>query len=72
MTQEMRGSEKMKATCQTMASLTPEQIAQVAGGFSWSGSIAPYWLINGIPFDPHFIKFQPLQLNESQINQQLF
>ncbi len=72
MSQEIRGSEKLKATCQTMASLTPEQIAQVAGGFSLSGHISPYWLINGIPFDPHFINFQPLQLNEFNINQQLF
>ncbi len=34
MSQEMSGSEKLKAKCQTMASLTPEEIAQVAGGYA--------------------------------------
>ncbi len=31
MSHEMSGSEKLKVQCQTMASLTPEEISQIAG-----------------------------------------
>jgi hypothetical protein len=34
MSHEMSGSEKLKAECQTMASLTPEEISQIASGLS--------------------------------------
>ncbi|MER0214739.1 MAG: hypothetical protein DU481_00790 [Nitrosomonas sp.] len=59
MSHEMSGSEKMKAECQTMASLTPEEISQIAGGLSGFGAVNfntfPSWLIRGIPVDiSHF------------------
>lgn len=57
MSHEMSGSEKLKAECQTMASLTPEEISQIAGGLSGFGAVNfntfPSWMIKGIPFDVH-------------------
>lgn len=37
MSHPLSGSEKLKEKCQSMASLTPEEITQVAGGFSFGG-----------------------------------
>ena len=59
MSHEMSGSEKLKAECQTMASLTPEEISQIAGGLS-GFSVAnfntfPSWLIRGIPVDIYHV-----------------
>ncbi|MBX3639103.1 MAG: hypothetical protein KF888_01135 [Nitrosomonas sp.] len=72
MSQEMSGSEKLKVKCQTIASLTPEEIAQVAGGASFGGTIIPTWLIRGIPVDRYVFNSQQLQMNELNINQQQF
>lgn len=72
MSQEMRGSEKMKTRCQTMASLTPEEITQVAGGFSFGGFYVPSWMIRGIPVDIYKSGMQTPQLNELNMNQQQF
>ena len=59
MSHEMSGSEKLKAECQTMASLTPEEISQIAGGLSGFGAVNfntfPSWLIRGIPVDIYHI-----------------
>lgn len=49
MSQPMSGSTKLKERCQTMASLTPEEITQVAGGFSFGGFNLSSWWIRGIP-----------------------
>ena len=59
MSHEMSGSEKLKAECQTMASLTPEEISQIAGGLSGFSAANfntfPSWLIRGIPVDIYHI-----------------
>lgn len=59
MSHEMSGSEKLKAQCQTMTSLTPEEISQIAGGLysvnSFNLSTIPSWLIRGIPVDIYHI-----------------
>ena len=62
MSHEMSGSEKLKAECQTMASLTPEEISQIAGGLSSLSSSStvnfntfPSWLIRGIPVDIYHV-----------------
>ncbi|NBQ70949.1 MAG: hypothetical protein EBU46_19810 [Nitrosomonadaceae bacterium] len=55
----MSGSEKLKAECQTMASLTPEEISQIAGGLSGFSAANfntfPSWLIRGIPVDIYHV-----------------
>ncbi len=48
MSQEISGSEKLKDKCQTIASLTPEEIAEVAGGLTLN---LQGWWIRGIPAD---------------------
>lgn len=59
MSHEMSGSEKLKAECQTMASLTPEEISQIAGGLSGFSAANfntfPSWLIRGIPVDIYHV-----------------
>lgn len=59
MSHEMSGSEKLKAECQTMSSLTPEEISQIAGGLSGFSAANfntfPSWLIRGIPVDIYHI-----------------
>ena len=59
MSHEMSGSEKLKAECQTMANLTPEEISQIAGGLSGLSAANfntfPSWLIRGIPVDIYHI-----------------
>ncbi|MBX9916377.1 MAG: hypothetical protein K2Y07_03940 [Nitrosomonas sp.] len=59
MSHEMSGSEKLKAECQTMASLTPEEISQIAGGLSGFSAVNfntfPSWLIRGIPVDIYHV-----------------
>jgi hypothetical protein len=51
--QPPRGSDKLKAACTSMATLTPEQISQVAGGVSLSQvagyTLVPGWWIRGQP-----------------------
>jgi hypothetical protein len=43
--QSTRGSDKLKAACTSVATLTPQQISQVAGGVS----LTPIWWIRGTP-----------------------
>jgi hypothetical protein len=45
--QPTRGSDKLKAHCASIATLTPAQISQVAGGMS--STLAPVWWIRGTP-----------------------
>ena len=47
MSHETSGSAKLKEKCQTIASLTPEEIGHVAGG-AWG---LQTWMIRGIPAD---------------------
>jgi hypothetical protein len=47
MKKEMRGSEKVRGLCENFTRLTPEQIAEVAGG----GLFIESWMIRGIPAD---------------------
>ncbi len=61
MSHEKSGSEKLKTKCRTMASLTPEQIAQVAGGY-WQ--LQSFHLINGIPWDDLNLKAFDSQINQ--------
>jgi hypothetical protein len=53
MSHECSGSEKLKEKCQTIASLSAEEIAQVAGGYEFK-----YWWIRGVPADI-FKAYQP-------------
>jgi hypothetical protein len=46
MSEKVRGSDKLKETCETMAGLTAEDINQVAGGVN---SLYETWWIRGIP-----------------------
>jgi hypothetical protein len=46
MSDKLRGSEKLRVTCETMASLTAEDINQVAGG---ADSLYATWWIRGTP-----------------------
>ena len=55
-----------------MASLTPEEITQVAGGFSFGGFNLSSWWIRGIPADIYKSGFQQPQVNEMNLNQQQF
>ncbi len=74
MSQEMRGSEKLKAKCRTMASLTSEEIAQIAGGHipnpdfripvSGNINIFPGIFINGMPPPDLFVS----KLLQTQVN----
>lgn len=48
MAQNTSGSGKLKQRCATIASLTPEDINQVAGGYS---SLLAGWWIRGVPAD---------------------
>lgn len=72
MSQPMSGSAKLKERCQTMASLTPEEITQVAGGFSFGGFNLSSWWIRGVPADIYKSGFQQPQVNEMNLNQQQF
>ena len=56
MSHEISGSAKMKEKCQTIASLTPEEISAVAGGLSIS---LQTWMIRGIPADIFRMAQQP-------------
>jgi hypothetical protein len=58
MSHEISGSDKLKAKCQTLASLSAEEINQIAGGGVYGGSY-PFWLIRGIPVDIYRVAFQP-------------
>ncbi len=56
MSHEICGSEKLKEKCQTIASLTPEEIGAVAGGYS---GLLQTWMIRGIPADIFRMVQQP-------------
>ncbi|MBK7352300.1 MAG: hypothetical protein IPI97_10375 [Nitrosomonas sp.] len=72
MSHPLSGSEKLKEKCQSMASLTPEEITQVAGGFSFGGFNLSSWWIRGIPADIYKSGLQQLQVNEMNVDQQQF
>lgn len=67
MSQKMSGSEKLKATCQTMANLSPEEISQIAGGASGYGSFLDHWMIKGIPNPIDF--YRGIDINRLDLNQ---
>jgi hypothetical protein len=57
MSHAISGSDKLKANCQTLASLSTEEINQIAGGAF--GINLQTWMIRGIPADIYRAAFQP-------------
>ena len=65
MSEQKRGSDKLRACCESLATLTPEEIHRVAGGgvsvqttfaVSAANLRIPDWLIRGTPVDPGILQ----------------
>jgi hypothetical protein len=53
MSDDIRGSDKLKTSCSTLSTLTPEELEAVAGGYSLSNGFY-YVFPRGIPWPELF------------------
>ncbi len=67
MQKELRGSEQVQGLCSRLSELTPEQIAEVAGGLGYFEA----WMIRGIPADFFKAKTLPAVQDIAQLGAQI-